>query len=99
MPERCGRDPEVVRADPDPVSCELGSDLGVDPGDRRCHRDWPKARQDVLDARPSPSPLRAVLPVNTVKKLADRYDADRALLVGQQVVDRSRPCISLTVDE
>jgi len=70
------------------VCREFGSDLGVDPGDRRGHRDRPEAREDVLDARSSASPLRAQVPVNTVKKLADGYDADCALLVGKQVVDR-----------
>lgn len=86
--ERRCRDPEVVAADHVSPSGEGRPDLRVNACDGLGDRHGLELREEMLDESAPSRPPSASRAVDALQQLADRDDADRALLVADDSLDR-----------
>jgi hypothetical protein len=76
---------------------EAGADLGVHTSDRARDGDRLGSSDELLDERSSASTTYAAGAKDAVQELADRDDADRPVLLADQLLDR--PSGPLVLDE
>jgi hypothetical protein len=86
-------------ADDLPALGELRPDVRVYPRDGLGDRERLQPGQKMLDKRAAAGAARSIRSMDAVQQLADRYDADRALLLAEELLDLRRTDSVLEVDQ